>query len=92
MTATAVPRWRRIAGAVLMPIGVGLLIASACPILLAVADYFVIEAAWGMTCASEWALKGYLIAGVMVIVLGHRLFSGRSLRTGAKPGSEHHDA
>lgn len=89
MTAPPVPHWRRIAGVVLLPIGAALVIASSCPTLLAIADYFVIEAAWGMTCASEWTLKAYLIAGVMLAVLGHRLYSGRSLRTGAKPNSDH---
>ena len=76
---------RRAAGAVLMLAGAGLIVASACPYLLAIADYFAIEELWGARCPDALHLKAALIAGVAVAVIGQRLFSGRDLRTGKKP-------
>jgi hypothetical protein len=76
---------RRILGLVLLPIGLALIVASTCDWLLAIADYFDITQAWGATCPDAFRAKALLIAGVMVAVIGQRLYSGRDLKTGVKP-------
>jgi hypothetical protein len=78
-------RLRRLLGIVLMPAGLVLIVASGCTTILAIADYFAIEQLWGATCPDALRTKALLIAGVVIAVLGQRLFSGRNLRTGAKP-------
>lgn len=75
---------KRILGIVLMLCGGALLVGSACPYLLAVADYFAITELWGVTCPNSFQTKALLIGGVVVAVIGQRLNSGRNLRTGAK--------
>jgi hypothetical protein len=79
---------RRVIGLVLMPAGLALMFASGCAYWLALADYFGITATWGMTCPDAFRTKALLIGGVMIAVLGQRLFSGRNLKTGAKPDTD----
>lgn len=76
---------RRVSGLVLMPIGVVLMIASTCDWLLAIADYFDIAQLWGAHCPNAFHAKALLIGGVVIAVLGQRLYSGRNLKTGTKP-------
>ena len=57
---------------------------SACPTVLAIADYFSIAELWGTTCPDSFWTKLYIIGGVVVAVVGQRLYSGRNLRTGEK--------
>ena len=75
---------KRLLGVILMLCGGALFIGSLCPYLLAIADYFAIAELWGLTCPDSFHAKALLIGGVVVAVIGQRLFSGRSLRTGAK--------
>ena len=75
---------KRILGVVLMLCGSALFVGSACPYLLAIADYFAIAELWDTTCPDSFHTKALLIGGVVVAVIGQRLTSGRNLRTGAK--------
>lgn len=75
---------KRILGGVLMLCGGALFAGSLCPYLLAIADYFEISELWGVTCPNSFRTKALLISGVVIAVIGQRLFSGRNLRTGAK--------
>jgi hypothetical protein len=79
---------KRICGVALMPIGLVLVLASFCDTWLAIGDYFTITELWGVTCPDRFHSKALLIAGVMIAVLGQRLYSGRDLKTGKKPGAE----
>lgn len=79
---------KRILGIALMLCGAAAFAASFCPYLLAVADYFAIDALWGATCPDSFHTKALLIGGVVLAVVGQRLQSGRNLRTGAKLDSE----
>jgi hypothetical protein len=85
MEPARVSRLRRVAGAGLMLAGGGLFVASSCPYLLAIADYFDLVDAWNATCPDALHVKMLLIAGIVVGVIGQRLYSGRDLRTGEKP-------
>lgn len=76
-------------GLVLMPAGLALMLASGCAYWLALADYFGVTEVWNMTCPDAFRTKVLLIGGVMIAVLGQRLYSGRNLKTGAKPDAEH---
>jgi hypothetical protein len=76
---------RRVLGLVLMPAGLLLMVSSGCAYWLALADYFGVTETWGMTCPDAFRTKALLIGGVMIAVLGQRLYSGRDLRTGARP-------
>lgn len=75
---------KRILGGVLMLCGGALLVGSACPYLLAIADYFAIAELWGVACPDSFRTKALLISGVVIAVIGQRLYSGRNLRTGEK--------
>lgn len=79
---------RRVIGLVLMPAGLALMLASGCAYWLALADYFGITVVWNMTCPDAFRTKVLLIGGVMIAVLGQRLYSGRDLKTGARPDAE----
>ncbi|GAA0565154.1 hypothetical protein [Rhizomicrobium electricum] len=79
---------RRVVGLILMPAGLALMLASGCAYWLALADYFGITELWGMTCPDAIRTKALLIGGLMIAVLGQRLYSGRDLKTGKKPDAE----
>jgi hypothetical protein len=85
MDRPAVSRLRRIAGIVLMAGGAVLFLASSCPYLMAIGDYFDLIAPWSGTCPDSFHIKALLIGAVVIAVAGQRLFSGRDLRTGEKP-------
>lgn len=79
---------KRSAGLALMSAGIATIIASACDTWLAIAGYFDIPELWGMTCPGRFASKAMLIGGVVIAVIGQRLYSGRDLKTGKKPETE----
>jgi hypothetical protein len=81
-------RLKRLGGLLLMPIGLVLILASFCETWLAIADYFDILELWGATCPGRFHSKALLIGGVVIAVIGQRLYSGRDLKTGKKPEPE----
>ncbi len=76
---------RRALGAVLFLAGLASVVWSFCPFVVAALDYFGLIDSWTVTCPSRVKSQVFLIAGFVVFLIGHRLFSGRSLKTGEKP-------
>lgn len=79
-------RWtRRALGAAAFLAGIASIGWSFCPFVVAFLDYVGLIDSWTVACPSKIRSQIFLIGGFLVFLVGHRLFTGRNLRTGEKP-------
>ncbi len=75
---------RRASGVAAMLSGIALIVWSYCPLVLDFLDYTGLADTWNDTCPSKVWTKVIFISGIVTLVVGQRLFSGRKLHTGEK--------
>jgi hypothetical protein len=75
---------RRALGIVAVLVGIPLIVWSFCPLVLDFLDYTGLADTWNASCPSKLWSKVIFISGIVLLVLGQRLLSGRKLHTGEK--------
>lgn len=69
---------------VAMLAGATLFVWSYCPLVLDFLDYTGLVNTWNMTCPDRFWSKALFVSGIVLLVIGQRLLSGRKLHTGEK--------
>ncbi len=75
---------RRAFGVLTVLAGAVLFVWSYCPLVLDFLDYTGLANTWNDTCPTKFTSKALFVSGIVVLVIGQRLLSGRKLHTGEK--------